>query len=52
MLRELDDKRGELGQKSLGLKDGPRQLSAEASKWAARRNVLNRATEQQIDRAQ
>ena len=52
MLRELDDKRGELGQKSLGLKDGPRQLNAEASNWAARRNELNRATEELIDRAQ
>jgi len=52
MLRELDDKRGELGQKSLGLKDGPREQNAEASKWAARRNELNRATEQLIDTAQ
>ena len=52
MLRELDDKRGELGQKSLSLKDGPRQLNAEARKWAARRDELNRATEQLIDRAQ
>lgn len=51
MLRELDEKRGELGQKSLSLKDGPRQLNAEASKWAAKRNELNRATEQLIDRA-
>ena len=47
MLRELDDKRGELGQKSLGLKDGPREQNAEASKWAARRNELN----QEIGRA-
>ncbi len=52
MLRELDDKRGEFGQKSLSLKDGPRQLNAEARKWAARRDELNRATEQLIDRAQ
>ena len=51
MLRELDDKRGELGQKSLSLKDGPRQLNAEASKWIAKRNELNRATEELIDRA-
>lgn len=51
MLKELNDMRGELGHKPLGLKDGPRQLSAEATKWAARRNELNRATEQLIDRA-
>lgn len=46
MLRELDDKRGKLGQNSLG----PRQLNAEERKWAARRNKLNRAAEQLIDR--
>ncbi len=52
MLKELDDVRGELGQKSLSLKDGTRQLNAEANKWAARRNELNRTTEELIDRAQ
>ena len=28
------------------------QLNAEASKWAAKRNELNRATEELIDKAQ
>jgi len=52
MQTELEDKSGELRQESLAFKDRRSQLNAEASKWAAKRNELNRATEELIDKAQ
>ena len=51
MLKELDVQKGNLAQESLASRDRRVQLNAEAGKWAARRNELNRATEELIDKA-
>jgi len=51
MLTELEDKRGKLRQESLAFKDEHDQFNPDASKWAAKRNELNRATEELIDKA-
>jgi uncharacterized coiled-coil DUF342 family protein len=51
MLTELDDQRGKLRQESLAFKDRISQLKAEAGKWAAKRDELNRATEELIEKA-
>ena len=51
MLAELEDKKANSGRSPL-FKERRSQLNAEASKWAAKRNELNKATKELIEKAQ
>jgi len=44
MLAELEEKKARLKQQAVDYKDNRSQLNAEASKWAAERNELNKKT--------
>jgi uncharacterized coiled-coil DUF342 family protein len=51
MQAELEDKSAKLRQEFLAFKNRRDQLNAEASKWAAKRDELNKATEELIKKA-
>jgi len=52
MLAELEEKKTKLKQDALGFKENRSLLNADASRGAAKRNELNKATKELIDKAQ
>jgi len=51
MLAELEDTRSKLRQELPAFKNRPSQLNAEAIKWVAKRDELNKVTEELINKA-